>query len=128
MDIKGLRLEENTAEDGGDVHGELEDSKDRLGFLSRRIWEAKQRKKLFTSVEGRQTAESGPGRLLSLTSIMRFAVAFLVASRLGPIAKDTCFLPLVWPHGIIGHLGETFGSFTASTAPTLEFLSTKSRL
>jgi hypothetical protein len=38
------------------------------------------------------------------------------------------FLPLVWPHGIIGHLGETFGSFTASTAPTLEFLFTKSRL
>jgi hypothetical protein len=38
------------------------------------------------------------------------------------------FLPLVWPHGIIGHLGETFGSFTASTAPMLEFLSTKSGL
>jgi hypothetical protein len=26
------------------------------------------------------------------------------------------FLPLVWPHGIIGHLGETFRSFTAFTA------------
>lgn len=84
-DIKGLRLEENTAEDGGDMHGELEDSKDKLGFLSRHI---KQRQKLFTSCEGRQRAESGPGRLLSLTSIMRLAVAFLVASRLGPIAKD----------------------------------------
>jgi hypothetical protein len=30
------------------------------------------------------------------------------------------FLPLVWPHGIIGHLGETFGSFTAFAALTLE--------
>jgi hypothetical protein len=45
-----------------------------------------------------------------------------------PLFEDYLFLPLVWPHGIIGHLGETFGSFTASTAPTLEFLSTKSRL
>jgi hypothetical protein len=38
------------------------------------------------------------------------------------------FLPLVWPHGIIGHLGETFGSFTAFAALTLESHPTKSRL
>jgi hypothetical protein len=38
------------------------------------------------------------------------------------------FLPLVWPHGVIGHLGETFGSFTAFTALTLESHSIKSRL
>jgi hypothetical protein len=35
-------------------------------------------------------------------------------------AEKYLFLPLVWPHGIIGHLGETFGSFTAFTALTLK--------
>ena len=34
----------------------------------------------------------------------------------------------VWPHGIIGHLGETFGSFTAFRALILESRPTKSRL
>jgi hypothetical protein len=44
------------------------------------------------------------------------------------IGENYLFLPLVWPHGIIGHLGEAFRSFTAFTALTLKFHLTKLRL